>query len=85
MKKLRLLACTAASLLIAASVFEVTVDESGRIATNNRGGRHRKYKLTNIRYYLPLYGYYLRPNVYVGQLEVKRARAAQVRRSHRAV
>jgi hypothetical protein len=38
MKKLRLLACTAALILIATSVFEVTVDESG-ITTNNRGGR----------------------------------------------
>ena len=38
MKKLRTLACAAASLLLAASVLEVTVDESGRI-TNNRGGR----------------------------------------------
>ena len=38
MKKLRTLACTAASLLLAASVLEVTVDESG-ITTNNRGGR----------------------------------------------
>ena len=38
MKKLPTLACTAAILLLAASVLEVTVDESG-ITTNNRGGR----------------------------------------------
>ena len=38
MKKLRLLACLAAAVLLGASVFEVTVDDSGRI-TNNRGGR----------------------------------------------
>ena len=38
MKQLRLLACLAAAALLGASIFEVTVDESGRI-TNNRGGR----------------------------------------------
>ena len=38
MKKLRLLACLAAAVLLGASVFELTVDESG-ITTNNRGGR----------------------------------------------
>ena len=38
MKKLRLLACLAAAVLLGASVFEVTVDDSGRI-TNDRGGR----------------------------------------------
>jgi hypothetical protein len=38
MKKLRLLACLAAAVLLGASVFEVTVDDSGHI-TNDRGGR----------------------------------------------
>ena len=39
MKKLRtLLACLAAAILLATSVLEVTVDDSGR-TTNDRGGR----------------------------------------------
>ena len=38
MKKLQLLACLAAAVLLGASVFEVTVDDSGRI-TNDRGGQ----------------------------------------------
>ena len=56
MKKLRTLACTAASLLLAASVLEVTVDESG-ITPNNRGGRRlalRDHVLRRLRRFAAL-------------------------------